>query len=74
MNNFINVKRSFVSKQQKLYDFFGEHPVKKEDGFVECDLDDELEPMVEVKIESFENESEEELIMKDRFHSYGINI
>lgn len=67
----MNIKKSFVSKQQKLYDYFGEHPVKKEDEFVECNLD-ELEPMVEVKVEPFDNDSDEEHKLEDRLHSYGI--
>lgn len=64
------MKKSFVSKQQKLYDYYGEHPVKKEDEFVECNLD-ELEPMVEVKLEPFENGSEDEHRLEDRLHSFG---
>lgn len=67
LSNFINLKNSFVSKQEKLYGYFG--PVKKEEEFVEAILD-EFEPMVEVKTESFEHVFEDEHKLEDdRLHS-----
>lgn len=37
---------------------------------MECNLD-ELEPMVEVKLEPFENGFEDEHRLEDRLHSFG---